>query len=66
VGVVDRRGRLGSLQRGDDAVLELGCGARKRTADAIGVDVRDLPEVEILCFWLPCYEVAFTLEREVS
>jgi SAM-dependent methyltransferase len=48
LGVVDKCGRLGALEPGSEAILELGCGARKRLAHAIGVDARDLPGVDVV------------------
>ncbi len=46
--VRDRSGRLAALAAGADAVLELGCGARKRIAGSIGVDARDLEGVDVV------------------
>ena len=46
--VVDRGGVLGRAAPGAGLVLELGCGERKRRADAVGVDQRDLPGVDLV------------------
>jgi len=48
-GVVDRSGVLAKLGRaGPGAVLELGCGERKRRADAVGIDQRALSGVDLV------------------
>jgi SAM-dependent methyltransferase len=48
-GVVDRSGALAKLREaGQGAVLELGCGERKRRADAVGIDARALPGVDLV------------------
>ena len=49
--VVDKRGLLARLQEGSrhaPVSLELGCGTRKRRPDAIGIDARDLPGVDLV------------------
>jgi len=48
VAVWDKRGVLDALETGGEAVLELGCGSRKRIPGAIGIDARDLPEVDVV------------------
>lgn len=47
-GVIDRRGLLEQLSGFNPLILELGCGARKRNAGAIGIDVLDYPEVDLV------------------
>lgn len=48
-GVEDRTGALAKLRAPDaGAVLELGCGARKRHPDAVGIDRRALPGVDLV------------------
>jgi SAM-dependent methyltransferase len=48
-GVVDRAGVLAKLgPAGPGAVLELGCGERKRRVDAVGIDLRALPGVDLV------------------
>lgn len=46
--VIDKRGRLAEAARTSPLVLELGCGPRKRHPAAIGVDVRDFDEVDVV------------------
>ena len=46
--VVDKRGRLASLESQPRIVLELGCGNRKRHQDAIGIDVIDYPAADVV------------------
>jgi SAM-dependent methyltransferase len=46
--VIDKRGRLAAAGRTSPFVLELGCGPRKRHAAAIGVDLRDFDEVDVV------------------
>ncbi|MDR7420163.1 MAG: methyltransferase domain-containing protein [Armatimonadota bacterium] len=46
--VIDKRGRLAAAARTSPLVLELGCGPRKRHPSAIGVDVRDFDEVDVV------------------
>ncbi|MFA9440714.1 methyltransferase domain-containing protein [Uliginosibacterium sp. sgz301328] len=45
---IDKSGALSSLGRGERNALELGCGARKRHANAIGVDALDYPGVDLV------------------
>ena len=45
---VDRSGRLAALTAAAPGSLELGCGPAKRSADAIGVDLLDHPNVDVL------------------
>lgn len=46
VGFVDKNNLLESL--GTDVVLELGCGSKKKHADAIGIDALDYAGVDIV------------------
>ena len=46
--IVDKHGLLADLAGNDNIVLELGCGSRKRHSEAIGIDARDLPGVDIV------------------
>ena len=47
--LVDRTGVLPRLaESGGPIALELGCGERKRRADAIGIDARALPGVDLV------------------
>jgi SAM-dependent methyltransferase len=47
--MIDRKGVLDRLREPDARIaLELGCGDRKRHAEAIGVDLLDLPSVDIV------------------
>lgn len=46
--VLDRNGVLDRLGERTQVELELGCGARKRNPSAIGVDILDLPEVDLV------------------
>lgn len=45
--IVEKNGAWERIRRGDVA-LELGCGEQKRNPDAIGVDRRDLPGVDLV------------------
>ena len=47
-GVIDRRGLLNNLPSTTPLLLELGCGSRKRNAVAVGIDVLDYPEVDLV------------------
>ncbi len=47
-GVVDKTGAVKRAEQRAGVVLELGCGARKRREDAIGIDQRDLPGVDLV------------------
>ena len=47
-GIVDKRGRLATLSSGGPIVLELGCGERKRRAEAIGIDAIDYDSVDVV------------------
>ncbi len=46
--IVDKKGLLKKIDAGDTVALELGCGQRKRHPEAIGIDLRDLPGVDIV------------------
>jgi SAM-dependent methyltransferase len=46
--VVDKNGVLARLPALPRVALELGCGERKRDPHAIGVDLRDLPGVDLV------------------
>jgi len=46
--VIDKHGLLRKQIIPDPLVLELGCGSRKRTAGAIGIDALDYPDVDIV------------------
>lgn len=46
--VVDKTGALKRAAQSPGVTLELGCGERKRRADAIGIDHRDLPGVDLV------------------
>ena len=49
MGILDKTGVLPRLAEGGGPVaLELGCGDRKRRAEALGVDQRDLPGVDLV------------------
>lgn len=49
MGVLDKTGVLGKLGEGAPPVaLELGCGERKQRPDALGIDHRDLPGVDLV------------------
>ncbi|MGH0029040.1 MAG: methyltransferase domain-containing protein [Myxococcota bacterium] len=49
MGVLDKRGVLPGLTPGCASLtLELGCGDRKQRPDALGVDQRDLPGVDLV------------------
>ena len=44
----DKKGYVSSFGTRQDWSLELGCGSRKRTPGAIGIDVRDSEDVDIV------------------
>lgn len=44
----DKKGWLDRIDDGEEIVLELGCGSRKRHRDAIGIDLKDYPGVDIV------------------
>jgi ubiquinone/menaquinone biosynthesis C-methylase UbiE len=46
--MIDKNGVLPSLASRTSAILELGCGQRKRSADWIGIDSIDYPQVDIV------------------
>lgn len=46
--VIDKHGVLGELGRNGPVVLELGCGNRKRYPRTIGIDLVDLPCVDLV------------------
>lgn len=46
--VVDKHGLLKKLTNAKTLVLELGCGSRKRNAAAIGIDVLDYSDVDLV------------------
>ena len=46
--VIDKTGLLARLAALPRVELELGCGERKRTPAAIGIDLRDLPGVDLV------------------
>lgn len=46
--IVDRAGVLDRISTLSSVVIELGCGKSKRDPDALGVDVRDLPGVDLI------------------
>lgn len=46
--VVDKSGVRAQAEGGEPLVLELGCGESKRISGSIGVDVRDLPGVDLV------------------
>jgi SAM-dependent methyltransferase len=46
--VIDKRCMLGSISSLKMVTLELGCGNRKRNKDAIGIDMLDYPDVDIV------------------
>jgi SAM-dependent methyltransferase len=48
VGVVDKTGVRARAGEGKPLVIELGCGDRKRAPESIGIDVRDLPGVDLV------------------
>jgi len=45
---IDKDSVLDSLTASSSIKLELGCGARKRDAEAIGIDILDYPEVDLV------------------
>ncbi|MEC5396974.1 methyltransferase domain-containing protein [Uliginosibacterium sp. H1] len=47
-GFADRSGVMARLAAGQRLALELGCGSRKRHAEAIGVDALDYPGVDLV------------------
>jgi len=46
--IIDKRGAFGRARGGERVSLELGCGSRKRHADALGVDALDYPGVDLV------------------
>lgn len=46
--VIDRHHVLDTLPERGPVVLELGCGEQRKRRDAIGIDQRDLPEVDLV------------------
>ena len=46
--VVDKSGVRALADAGELLVIELGCGDRKQRSDSIGIDVRDLPGVDLV------------------
>lgn len=46
--VVDKSGVRALAEKGDPLVIELGCGDRKKHAGSVGIDVRDLPGVDLV------------------
>ena len=46
--VLDKSGVRALADEGDPLVIELGCGDRKKHADSIGIDMRDLPGVDLV------------------
>ena len=44
----DKKGLIGGIGFGPDTYLELGCGDRKRHANAIGIDALDFPDVDVV------------------
>lgn len=46
--IIDKKGTLTSFSESSDVVLELGCGDRKRHADAVGIDMLDYDCVDIV------------------
>jgi SAM-dependent methyltransferase len=46
--VLDKRGRLASIGSAGDVTLELGCGSRRRIADAITIDALDYECVDVV------------------
>lgn len=48
MGLIDKKSILTRVESGSRIELELGCGNRKRNRQAIGVDVLDYPDVDIV------------------
>lgn len=46
--IIDRANVLGRARAGERLSIELGCGPRKRNQAAVGVDVLDLPGVDLV------------------
>lgn len=46
--LIDKKGLLDSITTASSIKIELGCGARKRDAEAIGIDILDYPEVDLV------------------
>jgi SAM-dependent methyltransferase len=46
--IIDKFGLIENSSHSSPLVLELGCGPRKRTAGAIGIDVLDYPGVDLV------------------
>ena len=46
--VIDKKGYIADPERFQGKSLELGCGDRKRHADALGVDIRDFAGVDLV------------------
>lgn len=46
--IIDRQGLLDNLSPSRSLIIELGCGPRKRNAEAIGIDILDYPEVDLV------------------
>ncbi len=46
--MIDKHKYLEKINGLDNVAIELGCGTRKKTATAIGIDIRNLPDVDIV------------------
>lgn len=62
MGIIDKGGFLEKQHADTPFVLELGCGARKRMATAVGVDLLDAPGVDVVG---DIYEVLAALQKGV-
>lgn len=48
MGIIDKKNILSDVGRASGIELELGCGNRKRNREAIGIDMLDYPDVDIV------------------
>ena len=46
--IIDKKGVFDRSDDSEEIIIELGCGRRKRHAEAIGIDLRDYPGVDIV------------------
>jgi len=46
--VIDKKELLSALTAASSLIIELGCGSRKRNAEAIGIDILDYPAVDLV------------------
>ena len=46
--IIDKNGLLENIDSSQEIMIELGCGSRKKNSAAIGIDILDYPDVDIV------------------